>query len=27
VSVLITHVVDSFPARKRVIDKVLSWFS
>ena len=27
VSVLISHVVDSFPARKRVIDKVLSWFS
>ncbi len=27
VSVLITHVVDSFPARKRVIDKVLGWFS
>jgi protein phosphatase len=27
VSVLITQVVDSFPARKRVIDKVLGWFS
>ncbi|MGH8263106.1 MAG: Stp1/IreP family PP2C-type Ser/Thr phosphatase [Steroidobacterales bacterium] len=27
VSVLITNVVDSFPARKRVIDKVLGWFS
>jgi len=27
VSLLITHVVDSFPARKRVIDKVLGWFS
>jgi protein phosphatase len=27
VSVLITHVVESFPARKRVIDKVLGWFS
>jgi serine/threonine protein phosphatase PrpC len=27
VSVLIAHVVDSFPARKRVIDKVLGWFS
>ncbi|HZF17649.1 MAG TPA: Stp1/IreP family PP2C-type Ser/Thr phosphatase [Steroidobacteraceae bacterium] len=27
VSVLISNVVDSFPARKRVIDKVLGWFS
>jgi protein phosphatase len=27
VSVLITNVVETFPARKRVIDKVLGWFS
>ena len=27
VSALIANVVDSFPARKRIIDKVLSWFS
>ena len=26
VSVVMAHVVDSFPARKRIFDKILGWF-
>ncbi len=27
ISVLLAQVLDSFPARKRVLDKILGWFS
>ena len=26
ISVLMAHVVDSFPARGRILDKILGWF-